>query len=60
MRDIDRVTSTGEPPRRGLESRPGKRWRRIADPDEPPPRTPENAHASAADTKRSRAIDLRV
>lgn len=60
MRDIDRVPSTGEPPRRALEPRPGRRGRRFADREEPPSRTPEDAHASRGEAERSGTLDVRV
>jgi hypothetical protein len=60
MRDIDRVTSSGEPPRRTLEPRPGKRGRRSADSEESSSRTTEEVYASRDDEDRSGTLDLRV
>lgn len=60
MRDIERVPSTGEPPRRSLEPRPGRRERRFADPDGPVSRTPDNAHVAGDDAEPSGTLDVRA
>jgi hypothetical protein len=60
MQDIERVPSTGEPPRRSLEPRPGRRERRFGDPEESGSRTPGNAHVAGDDAERSGALDVRA
>jgi|WetSurMetagenome_2_1015567.scaffolds.fasta_scaffold33796_3 hypothetical protein len=60
MRDIERVLTAGEPPRRTMDQRPPRRGRRLADSEETPPHAPEDVDASTQETKGSGTLDVRV